>query len=182
MFRCTRPMTLAAAATAALILAGCATLRVNSYAERGADFTRYRSYAWAERPASSTGDPRLDNNRFFSQRVEDAVNMQLAARGFEQASAGTADVIVHIHARVDQRLETGMFERIDGHCAAEKCQPEVYDAGTLMIDVVDGRTKQLAWRGWAEGSLDGVIDDQRRMEAKIDEAVAKIVARFPTGR
>jgi hypothetical protein len=180
MFRHTR-FTTAAVAAVSLLLAGCATLRVNSYVDRGTDFARYRSYAWAERQAFSTGDPRLDNNRFFSQRVEEAVDMQLAARGFEKAGAGAADVLLHIHARVDQRLEIGTFDRIDGRCAAEECPPEVYDAGTLMVDVVDRRTNQLAWRGWAEGSFDGVIDDQRRMETKIDEAVAKIVARLPTG-
>ena len=54
----------------ALALNACATLRVNSYLERGADFARYRSYAWRLSDAFSTGDPRLDNNRFFSERVE----------------------------------------------------------------------------------------------------------------
>jgi hypothetical protein len=163
----------------ALALAGCATLRVNSYADRGADFSRYRSYAWAERGAFATGDPRLDNNRFFSQRVEEAVNMQLAAHGLEQTSAGTADLLVHIHARVDQRLDTADFDPIDGHCIEPDCRPEVYDAGTLMVDLMDRRTNRLAWRGWAEGSFDGVIDDQKWMEATIDKAVASILARLP---
>ena len=80
MLRFIRPATVAGVSIAVLAIAGCATLRVNSYADRGADFARYQSYSWAERGAFSTGDPRLDNNRFFSQRVEAAVDMQLAAR------------------------------------------------------------------------------------------------------
>src|SRR5262245_17433929 len=76
-----RTVSAAAAFVAALALTGCASLRVNSYLERHVDFTRYHAYAWVERTAFSTGDPRLDNNRFFSQRIEDAVDMQLAARG-----------------------------------------------------------------------------------------------------
>jgi len=48
-----------------------------------------------------------------------------------------------------------------------------------MLDFVDTRTKTLAWRGWAEGSLDGIIDDQRWMEERIDTSVEKILARFP---
>jgi hypothetical protein len=68
MLRFTWPARVVGLSMVALALAGCATLRVNSYVEeRGADFARYRSYAWAEREAFSTGDPRLDNNRFFSQ-------------------------------------------------------------------------------------------------------------------
>ena len=143
-----------AATLAAIALTGCATLRVHSYLERGADFTHYRSYAWTSRDGLSTGDPRLDNNRFFSQRVEQAVNLHLAARGFEHAGAGAADLLVHIH-------------------------PQVYDAGTLFVDLIDRRTNTLVWRGWAESSLDGVIDDQRSMEETIDKAVAQILARLP---
>lgn len=158
----TRSASVAAAFVAALAVVGCAT-RVNSYLERNADFTRYHSYAWAERTALSTGDPRLDNNRFFSQRIEDAIDMQLAARGFEKVRPDAGDLVVQIHARMDHR------RRVD-------------DTGTLFIDFTDRRTNTLAWRGWAEGPFDGVIDDQRWMEEVIDEAVAKILARLPRNR
>ena len=179
MLRFIRPVTVAGVLIAALALAGCATLRVNSYVERGADFTQYRSYAWAERGAFATGDPRLDNNRFFSQRVEEAVDMQLAARGFEKTGTGTADVLLHIHARMEQRLDTAAFDPIDGHCIDDECRPGVYDAGTLMVDFMDRRTNRLAWRGWAERSFDGVIENQEWMEATIDETVARILAQLP---
>jgi hypothetical protein len=179
MLRFIRPVTVAAVSVATLMLAGCATLRVNSYLERGADFRRYESYAWAERGAFATGDPRLDDNRFFSQRVEEAVDMQLAARGFEKTGPSTADVLLHIHARMEQRLDTAAFDPIDGHCIDDECRPEVYDAGTLMVDFMDRRTNRLAWRGWAERSFDGVVDDQKWMEATIDKTVATILARLP---
>jgi hypothetical protein len=168
-----------AAVLAAIALTGCATLRVNSYLERDADFTHYRSYAWSPRDGLSTGDPRLDNNRFFSQRVEDAVNLQLAARGFEQAGPGAADLLIHIHARVDQRMDASALDPEYRRCDVENCRPQLYDAGTLLIDFIDTRTNRLAWRGWAEGSFDGVIDDQRWMEETIDNAVAQILARLP---
>jgi hypothetical protein len=48
-----------------------------------------------------------------------------------------------------------------------------------MLDFTDRRTNQLAWRGWAERSFDGVIDDQKWMEATIDKTVARILARLP---
>jgi hypothetical protein len=163
----------------ALALTGCATLRVNSYLERGADFSRYRSYAWAERDAFATGDPRLDNNRFFTQRIEEAVDMQLTARGFEKTSVSGADVLLHIHARMTQRVHTADFDRVDGRCIDNECRPEVYDAGTLMLDLMDRRTNRLAWRGWAERSFETVVDDQKWMEATIDKTVAKILAQLP---
>jgi hypothetical protein len=49
----------------------------------------------------------------------------------------------------------------------------------LLLDFIDARTNQLAWRGWAEGGFDGAIDNQDWMEARIDAAVGKILARLP---
>ena len=170
---------LAVVIAAVLTLNGCATLRVGSHLERGADFARYRSYAWRLSDTFSTGDPRLDNNRFFSERVESAVDRQLRDRGFEKTGSGTADLVIHIHARVDQRLDTSAIDQEYGRCDVEECRPRVYDAGTLLLDFIDTRTNTLAWRGWAEGSLDGVIDDQQWMEETIDKAVEKILAQLP---
>jgi hypothetical protein len=88
-------------------------------------------------------------------------------------------VLLHIHARLDQRIERAELDNIDGHCIDNDCRPALYDAGTLMLDFTDRRTNQLAWRGWAERSFDGVIDDQKWMEATIDKTVARILARLP---
>ena len=85
MLRFIRPVTVAGVLISALALAGCATLRVNSYVERGADFTQYRSPAWAERGAFATGGTLASTTTSLpSQRVEEAVDMQLAARGFRE--------------------------------------------------------------------------------------------------
>ena len=72
----------AALAVLALGLAGCATLQVHSFVERGASLTQYHSYAWGPEGVRSTGDPRLDDNEFFEQHVRTAIDKQLAGRGF----------------------------------------------------------------------------------------------------
>jgi hypothetical protein len=63
-----------------------------------------------------------------------------------------------------------------GYCA--DCHSSVYDAGTITIDLVDNRTNRLVWRGWSEGSLDG-IDSQDVIEARVDDAVSRIMTRLP---
>ena len=179
MYRLTRAPGLAAVMLIAMVLNGCAPIRVNSYLERGVDFQQYRTYAWGSADGLSTGDPRLDNNRFFSQRVETAVDQQLASRGFEKRESGSADVLIHMHARIDQRIESDGIDREYARCDVSDCRPFVYEAGTLLLDFIDTRTNQLAWRGWAEGGFDGAIDNQDWMEARIDAAVGKILARLP---
>jgi hypothetical protein len=155
---------------------GCASTEVSSYVARGADLHFRRTYDWAPIAARSTGDPRLDNNPFFAQRVQAAVDSQLASRGFEKTAV--PHFLVHYHASVTQQIQISPSEH---GVACEECRPEMYDEGTLLVDIVDARTGLLAWRGWAKGSIDGVIDNQEWMERRIDEAVARIMRELPRG-
>lgn len=167
----------AAVAIAALALAGCATMNVGSFVERGAEFSRYRTYGWGPAEALETGDPRLDNNPFFHERVRSAVDGLLAARGFERTTSGTPDLLLHYHANITQRIDVNAIDQRYGYC--DECRSYVYDAGTLTLDFVDTRTNKLVWRGWAERSMEGVIDNQEWMEERIDEAVRRILERLP---
>lgn len=160
--------------TLALALTGCASSEVKSYLARGVNLREHRTYNWALDDARSTGDPRLDNNRFFQERVQAAVEAQLADRGFEKTDS--PDLIVRYHASVTQDIAN---READDRSNCEECRPEVYDQGTLSIDLVDARTDRLVWRGWAKGSIDGVIDDQEWMEQRIDQAVVRIMRELP---
>lgn len=167
---------LAAASVAALVLSGCASMQASSFIEPGADFTRYRTYAWSPADRLFTGDPRLDNNPFFQARLQTAVETQLAARGLGKTLA-TPDLLLHYHASIAQAFDVSGVDREYGYC--DDCEPYVFEKGTLTLDVVDARTNRLVWRGWAQGSMEGAIDNQDWMERRIDEAVVRIVQRFP---
>ena len=124
------------------------------------DARQYRIYDWAPVEPQPPGDPRLDNNRFFQERVQAAVEKQLSNRGFEKTAS--PELLIRYRATVKQEVYITRPEPADLWC--DDCRREMYDAGTLLIDLVDARTKHLLWRGWAEGSIDGVIDDQKWME------------------
>lgn len=168
---------LISAAVFAATLTGCATLHVYSFVERGTDVSRYRTYDWAVDAPRATGDPRLDSNPFFNDRVHMAVDKELARRGFEKTVAGKAQLLLHYHASMTQEIDLGAADANLGICST--CTPTVYDAGTLLIDLVDSRTDKLVWRGWAEGGLNDAIDSQDRMEARIDETVRRIMEKLP---
>ncbi len=98
-------------------------------------------------------------------------------RGFEKSDS--PDMLIHYHASVSQEIHVIHDE--DSQQSSEAGIPEVYDAGTLLIDLVDASSHRLLWRAWAEDSFDGVIDNQAWMEQKIDQAVARILAQLPQG-
>jgi hypothetical protein len=174
-----RPLArLTVAALSALAMTACATTNISSFVERGSDVRPYRTYSWGPANVQTTGDPRLDNNRFFQERVEAAVERNLNARGFERATEAP-DLLVRYYASVEQQVNANGTDR--PYVSCEDCRPFVFDAGTIVVDLIDARTRRLVWRGWAEGSIDGVIDNQAWMEKRVDEAVARILERLPRG-
>jgi hypothetical protein len=37
----------------------------------------------------------------------------------------------------------------------------------------------VVWRGWAESTFDGIVDNQQWLERRVDEAVARMFEKFP---
>ena len=166
----------------AMVAVGCATtsMTVSSHVRRGMDIGPYRTYAWGPADALPTGDPRLDRNPYFQDYVQGAVEKQLAARGIQAATAGTPDLLLHYHASIDTRIDVSRSEHEYERCQGADCSSwvEDYEAGTLVLDVVDARTNRLIWRGWAQDSVEA-FEHRDRMAERIGEAVRRMMATFP---
>jgi len=164
---------------AAILLVGCATLRVDSFAARGFDVQQYQTYAWGAADGTPTGDPRIDSNTIFEDRLKGQVEKELERRGFAKATTAAPDLLVHYHASFTQEIDVRDLDRDYTYCESSDCGPFVYDEGTVFVDLVDPRASKLVWRGWVVASVDGVIDDQAVMEKRIDQAVVQILQELP---
>src|SRR5262245_61865217 len=158
---------------------GCASMTVNSYTERGAQFDRYATYGWVLPDDRPTGDPRLDNNPFFFERLQSEVDGRLISRGYVRMKGGTPDLKVRAYVNLRQEVHAGGANPPPGYSERYTPQPYVQETGTLWIDVIDTRTDTIAWRGWAEGPIDGLIDNQAWLEQRIGEIVSRIMEKFP---
>jgi hypothetical protein len=174
---------------------GCAsTMNVSSHVDRNVDFAKYRTFEWGRADALPAGDARLDKNPFFHDHMQGAVEKQMAARGYTHTSR-RPDLLIHYHANITPRVDINHleyehvrprgdvngFDREYGSCSGDDClygAPE-YDAGTLVLDIVDARTKKVVWRGWAQDNLEGVLENLDRMARTIDEAVKRMLERLP---
>jgi hypothetical protein len=171
--------------TTALLLTGCATLRVSSHTDRGLVWTKYTTFDWGTADALPVGDPRLDKDPFFQDHVEGAIEKAMTAHGFARSEkTGRPDVLIHYHANVRERLDVDHIDRGYGYCATADCRPRVsrYEAGTLVVDIIDAESHVLIWRGWAEGSLDGVLGNRDRLGRRIDESVTQMFETLPRVR
>ena len=175
-----RPGRLVSLVISALALTSCATMSVSSHVERGLDFGRYHTFDWGPADALPTGDPRLDKDPFFQDHVQGAVERHLAARGFARAPAdGTPDLRIHYHAHISQRIDVDRADSSYGFLGDGQPGVTEYEAGTLVLDLVDVRTNRVIWRGWAQRSVKDMLDDRDTMAREIEEAVRRMLERLP---
>jgi hypothetical protein len=82
---------------------------------------------------------------------------------------------------VERQIDADQIDRGYGYCSMADCQPRVtrYEAGTLVVDMVDAATNVLIWRGWAQGSLDGVLGNRDRLRRRIDDSVRQMFETLP---
>lgn len=163
-------------------LSGCATLRVSSHTDPGLVWSKYSTFEWGPADALPPGDPRLDTDPYFEDRVQGGIEKAMAAHGFVRSpTSERPDVLIHYHASISERLDVNELDRGFASCVTVECRPGVrrYEAGTLVVDIVDAASNVLIWRGWAQGSVEGVLGNRDRLRRRIDESVAQMFETLP---
>ena len=166
----------------ATVTAGCLTLMpVGSHFERGHRIHALSDLRVGTRRCAAVSDQRLRDNPFFVDDVHGAIDSELQDRGLRHATSEPADLLVHYHAAVTGRVEVP----VDGRTASRLRRRGVpdrvaeYEAGTLVIDVVDARTQRVVWRGWAEHRLEDMLDDPPAVHRRVQDAVHRIMKTLP---
>jgi len=172
-----KPMSRTAVCTVLFLVAlGTAfAQQVKTDFDHQANFSQYKTYSWQEiKPANSLWDTRIKN----------AVDAQLAAKGWTQVPSGGDVAIVAIKTTQTQRsLQTfydgfggGWRWRGFGGMGEATTTEQDYKEGTLVVDLYDAKTQQLIWRGSAEDTLSNKAE---KNEKNLDKGVAKMFKKFP---
>lgn len=145
------------------------------------DFAQYSSFTWDEPDDRPVGDPRLENNPFFEERLHGAIAIELAEQGIRQRDQGPG-LIVHHHATVRSRVDVYEADEragYGGRTYVEGTQVVQFDQGTILVDIADAHTKDVIWRGWAQFDISRALSDPTIMTQAIDEAIRKMFENFP---
>lgn len=164
-----------------LLLLGIATTveaqRVSIDYNRHANFAGYKTFSWIKRPYYRP-DPLME------QRIVDAVNATLTSKGWQPVpEGGDVCIALHMTTREEHTLETlysGFGGRRAWHfgsgfgTAIRTDHP--YQVGGLLVDMFDGQSGQLIWRGVATEALSENPDKDTK---KLERAAEKLFKGFP---
>jgi hypothetical protein len=156
---------------AAALLAGCSGVSVNTDYDREADFASYQTFSWVP------GNEEAVRNPLLLKRVQKMAEGILVEKGYRRIDdADAADMLVGFSGHSKDKVEvwTNDYYSSPAWWGYRDVDVYQYTEGTLVIDVLDGASDQLVWRGTSTG----VIEDPPKDE-KILQSLQKVLAKFP---
>ena len=153
--------------------------------DKSADFTKFRSYSWAE-PATPPARP------FLYANVVGAVDEDLKAKGLVN-TARDADLILVPAGGMEFGLNaggstpvapnfSGPIPTIDstmwtGAGGPSNLMAIYVPEGTLMLTFVDRRANKVVWTGTVSEKLD--VEQKTKSLERVFKAITKLLKQFP---
>jgi hypothetical protein len=161
-----------------LIATACSSrVVVRTDYDREVNIKPYSTYLWADTKDIEAKNNPLYYNELNDKRIKTIVNEQLAAKGYEPVSE-SAELILHYHLVVESKseLRTDPYGYYGPYWLRPRINTYQYNEGTLIIDIMEAKTNNLAWRGWATSIMDS---DKNIKEDLIRNAVIEIFKQYP---
>jgi len=160
-----------------IILTSCSSVNVNTDYDKKANFENYKTYAY-----NKISIDKLEISDLDKKRILYALDAAMPAKGFSKSE--NPDVLINIFTKERERVNVynnmgwgpgwgwGMGWGMGMGFTQTTTTPE----GTLYIDIVDAKTKELVWQGIGTGYL---TTNFEKKDARIAEFVSKILEKYP---
>ncbi len=154
-------------------LASCSSVRVNSDYDKKATFSNYKTYAYMKNNLDNVAISDLDKKRILY-----AIDEVMATKGFVKSE--NPDIIVNVFTKERERVDVyqsyGFGWGWSPYWGMGYSNVTTTPEGTLFIDIIDAKTKELVWQGEGSGYL---TKDTNKKDARIKEFVSKILEQYP---
>lgn len=179
-----------------LLLIGCTTLQVSTDYDPSANLAALRTYDWAQAPQVKSGDPVIDTDTLLRQRVVNALDGELARRGFVRRRRKPGFLVTFFYTRERKIIATGYpyLPSYGGFFGGPYygywggwyypgyygygMYPREYDEGLLVIDFIDPPSRKLLWRGMVRDYIRFQEAPETR-DIRIARSVISALQKFP---
>lgn len=160
------------------IVASCDSVQVYSDYDRAVDFKTYKTFAFMK-----SGIDKVEISDLDKKRILNAIDQQLQAKGMTKSE--TPDLLVNIFTKSREEVSVNQFNAGWGYGWGYGWNPYMYGGqttvtssteGTLYIDLIDAKKKELIWQGEGTGTL---TKDMDRKDEVVNNIVAQILAQYP---
>ncbi len=171
-----------------LFLSSCTSVRVLSDYDTNADFNAYKSYAFYK-----TGIDKAQISDLDKKRILRAIETEMASKGFVKSE--NPDILVSIFTK--EREQVDVYNNYWGGAGFGWGWSPWYwgggfgpgwgwggnsvsttTKGSLYIDLIDAKNKELVWQGKGDGTLNNTKNIAKK-EMRIKEFVSEILTQYP---
>ncbi len=177
------------------LLSSCVSVRVLADYDKEADFNTYKTYAFYK-----TGIDRAQISDLDKKRILTAIDAEMSARGFVKSE--NPDLLVSIFTKEREQVDVynnnfgwGGFGGFGGFGFGGFYNPWFWGPGfgwgggfgpnvstrtegSLYIDLIDTKNKELVWQGRGVGTLNNTKNIEKK-EERIREFVSEILQAYP---
>ena len=161
------------------ILTSCSSVHVTTDYDKKANFDNYKTFAY-----NKASFDKLEISDLDKKRILYAIDEVMPTRGF--AKSESPDIIINAFTKERERKDVynnfgwgfGGFGGFGWGGNFGMNFPMVVNSqeGTLYLDFVDAKTKELVWQGIGTGYLTQNTD---KKDARTKEFVSKILEQYP---
>lgn len=158
----------------ALIITSCSSVKVRTDYDTKADFNKYKTFAFYKKGIDKAAISDLDKKRIMR-----AVESELMAKGMTKSA--TPDILVSLFTKsrekinINDNMYGGFYYPY--YYGMNRISVSQYTEGTLFIDLLDAKKKELVWQGVGTGALK--MSNVEKREARVKEFVNEIMAKYP---
>ena len=140
----------------------------------GTNFASFHTYKWVDIPGGMHPDQITD------QEIRQAIDSQLASKGFTKTTNDNADLYVCYQIAVQQERQwnamgMGGGWRFGGMGTATS---STINNGTLVVDFYAVATKTQVWQGRATKTIDPSSNQQKNVK-NLQNGIKKLLKNFP---
>jgi hypothetical protein len=146
--------------------------------DKGVDFSQYKTYAFHRK-----GIDKVQISEMDKKRILQAIDLELGKKGMTKSE--NPDLLINIFTKEREQIDVTQYNMGWGYGWRGGWNPYLWGGqnfvststeGTLYIDLIDAKKKELIWEGEGVGYL---TQSRSKKEAVINEFVAKILAQYP---
>jgi hypothetical protein len=155
---------------------GCSSMTVRADHDSRNDFGVYSTFAVFERQGKESRQPQM--SPIVDRRIGASMAAELEAKGFASTAARKADFLITFYTAVRRRVvinRAGWYGWGRWGWRGGATWVNSFPEGTLVIDIIDRRTRQLVWRGVGEGAF----TNTNPPDDKVAKRVSTILQTFP---
>jgi len=167
-----------------LVVTSCTSVRVATDYDRNANFNDYKTFAFFK-----TGIDKAEISDLDKRRILRAIETELLAKGFTKSE--NPDLLISLFTKSNQRVDVynnywgyngwgwgGYGPGLGWGWGWNQPNVSTSTEGTLYIDLIDAKKKELVWQGMGIGYL---TKNMEQKEERIKEFVTKIMEKYPPG-